>query len=391
MSVSGIQADLEINLEEFERRLRAPAQALVSISNDGSERRIAPKALDFKGRIRDMTRRTRGFSLQQLIKELKPYIMGCRGYFGFFQTPRVPTNLEAWIRGPVRSPSPPQPGSEPRSTDRRSLGAAMLKQAIDEAEGTAFVDADGSQASELGDSYLPLAAEDAKRHSITWTLKVSGLALTGSALIGAAYWHEEKAPALKAHSIAAAQGSTEAPRETVAALRSAAPPQEIAQTREVKVVQEQPVDPKVHASSDNAPAPAMVPALTAAAQPAAAASRPPVAAGRHADRSGADRLNSARAGPDRRGAAGGRSFRTFVRNSGRHAGRSADRLELRPRQSGPPRRSRRPKLPDLRSPRRSQRRRPPRLRPRRRNHQIPTLCAPLHCGRTERRSQQRRP
>ena len=55
-----------------------------SISNDGSERRIAPKALDkFKGRIRDITRRTRGFSLQQLIKELKPYIVGWRGYFGF--------------------------------------------------------------------------------------------------------------------------------------------------------------------------------------------------------------------------------------------------------------------------------------------------------------------
>ena len=62
-----------------------------SISNDGSERRIAPKALDkFKGQIRDMTRRTRGFSLQQLIKELKPYIMGWRGYFGFCQTPRSP-------------------------------------------------------------------------------------------------------------------------------------------------------------------------------------------------------------------------------------------------------------------------------------------------------------
>ena len=62
-----------------------------SISNDGSERRIAPKALDkFKGRIRDMTRRTRGFSLQQLIKELKPYIVGWRGYFGFCQTPRSP-------------------------------------------------------------------------------------------------------------------------------------------------------------------------------------------------------------------------------------------------------------------------------------------------------------
>ena len=38
-----------------------------SISNDGSERRIAPKALDkFKARIRDMTRRTRGISLPQI-------------------------------------------------------------------------------------------------------------------------------------------------------------------------------------------------------------------------------------------------------------------------------------------------------------------------------------
>src|SRR5271170_1799879 len=74
-----------------------------SISNDGSERRIAPKALDkFKEQIRGMSRRTRGFSLQQLIKELKPYIVGWRGYFGFCQTPRVLTNLEAWIRRRLR-------------------------------------------------------------------------------------------------------------------------------------------------------------------------------------------------------------------------------------------------------------------------------------------------
>jgi hypothetical protein len=75
----------------------------LSISNDGRERRVAPKALDkFKGRIRDMTRRTRGLSLQQLIKELKPYIVGWRGYFGFCQTPRVLTNPEAWIRRTLR-------------------------------------------------------------------------------------------------------------------------------------------------------------------------------------------------------------------------------------------------------------------------------------------------
>src|SRR5207249_3958833 len=75
-----------------------------SISNDGSERRIAPKALDkFKTQIRDMTRRTRGISLPQLIEELRPYLIGWRGYFGFCQTPRVLTNLEAWIRRRLRS------------------------------------------------------------------------------------------------------------------------------------------------------------------------------------------------------------------------------------------------------------------------------------------------
>ena len=74
-----------------------------SIANDGSERRIAPKALaTFKARIRDMTRRTRGISLPQVIEELTPYLIGWRGYFGFCQTPRELTKLEAWIRRRLR-------------------------------------------------------------------------------------------------------------------------------------------------------------------------------------------------------------------------------------------------------------------------------------------------
>ena len=74
-----------------------------SISNDGSERRIAPQALSkFKTRVRELTRRTRGRSLVQLIEELAPYLIGWRGYFGFCQTPRVLTNLEAWIRRRLR-------------------------------------------------------------------------------------------------------------------------------------------------------------------------------------------------------------------------------------------------------------------------------------------------
>src|SRR5438477_1422824 len=75
-----------------------------SISNDGSERRIASKALDtFKARIRDMTCRTRGKSLPQVVDELKPYLMGWRSYFDFCQTPRVLTNLEAWTRRRLRA------------------------------------------------------------------------------------------------------------------------------------------------------------------------------------------------------------------------------------------------------------------------------------------------
>ncbi len=75
-----------------------------SISNDGSERRIASKALvTFKARLREQTRRTRGTSLEQVIEDLRPYLLGWRGYFGFCQTPRVLTNLEAWIRRRLRS------------------------------------------------------------------------------------------------------------------------------------------------------------------------------------------------------------------------------------------------------------------------------------------------
>jgi hypothetical protein len=67
---------------------------LEAISNDGSERRIAPKALDrFKERIRELTSRTRGLSLSQIIEELTPYLIGWRSYFGFCQTPRARSQL----------------------------------------------------------------------------------------------------------------------------------------------------------------------------------------------------------------------------------------------------------------------------------------------------------
>lgn len=61
-------------------------------------RRIAPKALErFKGRIRELTRRTRCVSLEQRVKETAAYLNGWRAYFGYCQTPSVLQRLDEWI------------------------------------------------------------------------------------------------------------------------------------------------------------------------------------------------------------------------------------------------------------------------------------------------------
>jgi RNA-directed DNA polymerase len=68
------------------------------------KRRIAPKAiLRFKERIRELTRRTRGISMEQRAKELSCYLRGWQGYFGFCQTPSVLHSLDQWLRRRLRS------------------------------------------------------------------------------------------------------------------------------------------------------------------------------------------------------------------------------------------------------------------------------------------------
>jgi RNA-directed DNA polymerase len=67
-------------------------------------RRIAPKAIArFKERIREQTRRTRGISLAQMVKQIGTYLRGWLGYFGDCQTPSVLQRLEAWLRRRLRS------------------------------------------------------------------------------------------------------------------------------------------------------------------------------------------------------------------------------------------------------------------------------------------------
>ncbi|MGZ3322157.1 MAG: group II intron reverse transcriptase/maturase, partial [Xanthobacteraceae bacterium] len=68
------------------------------------KRVIAPKALErFKQRIREITQRAKGVSLETTMQELAPYMRGWRSYFGFCETPEVLIGLTRWVRLRLRA------------------------------------------------------------------------------------------------------------------------------------------------------------------------------------------------------------------------------------------------------------------------------------------------
>src|SRR5438067_878836 len=65
---------------------------------------IAPEALErFKKRIREITRRAKGVSMETTMEELAPYMRGWRSYFGFCETPEVLIYLTRWVRLRLRA------------------------------------------------------------------------------------------------------------------------------------------------------------------------------------------------------------------------------------------------------------------------------------------------
>jgi RNA-directed DNA polymerase len=68
-------------------------------ANREPKRRIAPKAvLRFKEKVRELTSRTRGVSIERMAEELAQYLRGWLGYFGKCQTSSVLQGLEEWTR-----------------------------------------------------------------------------------------------------------------------------------------------------------------------------------------------------------------------------------------------------------------------------------------------------
>jgi RNA-directed DNA polymerase len=65
-------------------------------------RRIADKAVvRFKDRVRDLTGRNRGVSLERMVADLNPLLRGWAGYFSFSQGRELPS-LDGWVRRRLR-------------------------------------------------------------------------------------------------------------------------------------------------------------------------------------------------------------------------------------------------------------------------------------------------
>ena len=68
------------------------------------KRRVADKPMaTFKQRIRDLTQRSGGRSMSEVIQKLRPYVLGWKAYFGLAQTPRVWSTLDEWLRHRLRA------------------------------------------------------------------------------------------------------------------------------------------------------------------------------------------------------------------------------------------------------------------------------------------------
>jgi RNA-directed DNA polymerase len=77
--------------------LRAAAQGAV-------KRAVAAKALQtLRERVRELTRRTRGRSLEQIAEDLRGYVPGWKAYFRLAQTPKVMRELDEWLRHRLRA------------------------------------------------------------------------------------------------------------------------------------------------------------------------------------------------------------------------------------------------------------------------------------------------
>ena len=73
-------------------------------TKEGVKRRVADKPMaTFKQRIRQLTRRSGGRSMAEVIERLKLYLLGWKAYYGLAQTPGIWRTLDEWLRHRLRA------------------------------------------------------------------------------------------------------------------------------------------------------------------------------------------------------------------------------------------------------------------------------------------------
>jgi len=72
------------------------------VGKQGEIRLTAKNLAKFKARVREITGRNRGISMERMIGELSRYLRGWTGYFALASAKRIFTRLDAWIRRRVR-------------------------------------------------------------------------------------------------------------------------------------------------------------------------------------------------------------------------------------------------------------------------------------------------
>lgn len=78
--------------------------ALWAAQGDVVKRGVASKLMaTFKQCIRQLTRRSGGRSMGQVVQRLRPYMLGWKAYFGLSQTPKVWRTLDEWLRYRLRA------------------------------------------------------------------------------------------------------------------------------------------------------------------------------------------------------------------------------------------------------------------------------------------------
>jgi RNA-directed DNA polymerase len=68
------------------------------------KRAVSHQAMQrLRERLRQLTRRTRGRSLEQIADDLRNYVPGWKAYFRLAQTPKVMRELDEWLRHRLRA------------------------------------------------------------------------------------------------------------------------------------------------------------------------------------------------------------------------------------------------------------------------------------------------